>query len=112
MAWLVTEDRVLASLEVADSVGDRVKGLLGRDSIEGALLLRPAKGVHTLGLKFPIDVAFCRSHDDGYEVVEIVTLSQHRVSRPRLRASVIVEAEAGSFERWNVRPGDIIDIRD
>jgi len=112
MAWLITEDRVLASLEVADSVSDRVKGLLGRESIDGALLLRPAKGVHTLGLKFPIDVAFCRKHDDGYEIVDIVTLGKHRVSRPRLRASVIVEAEAGSFERWNVRPGDIIDVRD
>ena len=36
-----------------------VAGLLGRDGIEGALLLRPARSVHTLGMRFAIDVAFC-----------------------------------------------------
>lgn len=112
MAWLVTEDRVLASLEVAESAGDRLKGLLGRESIEGALLLRPAKSVHTIGLKFPIDVAFCRSCEEGYEIVDIVTMSQHRLGRPRLKASMIIEAEAGSFERWRIGVGDFIDVKD
>jgi len=43
MPWLVADGRVLASVEIADGVRARAKGLVGRDSIDGALLLRPAR---------------------------------------------------------------------
>ena len=33
-AWLVAEDRVVASLEVADTRAARRRGLLGRDGID------------------------------------------------------------------------------
>ncbi|RPI09277.1 MAG: DUF192 domain-containing protein, partial [Actinobacteria bacterium] len=58
MAWLVRGGEVLASLEVADTRATRRKGMLGRDGIDGALLLVPARSVHTLGMRFDIDVAF------------------------------------------------------
>ena len=58
MAWLVRGGEVLASLEVADTRAMCRKGLLGRDGIDGALLLVPARSVHTLGMRFDIDVAF------------------------------------------------------
>ena len=53
------DGQVLASLAVADTWWLRTRGLLGRDGVDGALLLRPARSVHTLGMRFPIDVAFC-----------------------------------------------------
>ena len=71
MAWLVHDGTVLASVERADSVKSRTKGLLGRDEIDGALLLRGTKSVHTIGMRFPIDVAFC---DDEMRVLRIVTM--------------------------------------
>ena len=58
MGWLLREGEVLASLEVADTRPARRRGLLGRDSIDGALLLVPARSVHTIGMRFPIDVAW------------------------------------------------------
>ena len=58
MPWLLRDGEVLASLEVADDRRSRRKGLLGRDGIEGALLLVPARSVHTIGMRFPIDVAW------------------------------------------------------
>ena len=36
MAWLMTEARVLASIDVANSHSAKAKGLLGRDDIDGA----------------------------------------------------------------------------
>ena len=57
MPWLVHEGRVLSSLEIAESRRDRRVGLLGRDGIDGALLLRPARSVHTLKMRFAIDIA-------------------------------------------------------
>ena len=48
VAWLVRDGEVLAALEVADVVRRaRLRGLLGRDGVDGALLLRPgAVGAH------------------------------------------------------------------
>mgnify|MGYP003346105269 CR=1 FL=1 len=52
-------DDVLAAADVAESRAARRRGLLGRDCIDGALVLRPCRSVHTLGMKVPVDVAFC-----------------------------------------------------
>jgi uncharacterized protein len=111
MAWLLREGEVLASLEVARSRRERTRGLLGRDGIEGALLLPATRSVHTVGMRFPIDVAFC--DDDGdLVVVRTVRMGRWRISRPSLRARVVIEAEAGAFARWNLRPGDRLEVKE
>ena len=107
MAWLLRDGKVLATLEVADGFQSRLKGLLGRDAVEGALLLKPASSVHTFGMRFPIDVAFC---DKDLRVLDTVCMPRHRLGRPRLRAHCVIEAEAGAFERWGLRPGDQLEI--
>src|SRR4051794_11013216 len=108
MAWLLRDGDVLASLEVADSTMARTKGLLGRDGLDGALLIRPALSVHTLGMRFPIDVAFC---DRELVVLDVVCdMQPWRFGRPRLGARSVIEAEAGSFERWKLAVGDALDI--
>ena len=107
-AWLLRDGEVLAALEVADSFASRLRGLLGRDGIEGAMLFRPAKSVHTIGMRFPIDVAFCSS---DMVVLDIRTMSPQRVGAPRLRARCVIEAEAGAFERWRLRPGDQLEVK-
>ena len=99
---------MLASLEVAESRRDRRRGLLGRDGIDGAILLRPARSVHTLGMRFPIDVAFC---DSDLRVIRVVRLPRYRVSRVVWRARAVIEAEAGAFERWKLRPGDELEVK-
>jgi hypothetical protein len=108
VAELMRDGRVVASLEVATSVRDRTRGLLGRDGIEGALLLSPASSVHTLGMRFAIDVAFC---DARMRVLDAVTMRPNRIGRPRLRSRHVVEAEAGQFARWGLRRGDRLTVR-
>jgi uncharacterized membrane protein (UPF0127 family) len=109
MAWLLREGEVLASLEVARSRKDRMRGLLGRDGIEGALLIEPCRSVHTLGMRFPIDVAFC---DAELVVLRVVRMPRHRLSWPVWRAGAVIEAEAGSFARWELRPGDQLEVKE
>lgn len=108
MTWLVRGDDVLASLDVADSFATRFKGLLGRDGIEGALLIKPAMSVHTLGMKFAIDVAFC---DGNLAVLDAITMRPNRMSLPRPKARCVIEAEAGAFERWHLCRGDVLEIK-
>jgi hypothetical protein len=123
VAWLLREGEVLAAIDVATSRSARRRGLLGRDGIDGALLLRPAHSVHTLAMRFPIDVAYCAPHQPrpdavavadlvaSLTVLETVCMGRFRVGRPRLRASCVIEAEAGAFDRWGLRSGDLLEVR-
>lgn len=108
MAWLVRDGEVLATVEVASTFGGRLRGLLGRDGVEGALLIEPARSVHTIGMRFPIDVAYL---DATMTVVETRCMRTWRPGRPRLRARCVLEAEAGAFERWRLQPGDHLEIK-
>jgi uncharacterized membrane protein (UPF0127 family) len=108
LPWLVRDDEVVASVEIAARRRDRTRGLLGRSGIDGALLLRPARSVHTFGMRFPIDVAYL---DGELRVLRTVTVRANRLPRPEWRARAVVEAEAGAFERWNLRRGDRLVVR-
>lgn len=109
MPWLLRDGDVLASLEVADSARVRARGLMGRESFDGAILLKPALQIHTVGMRFPLDVAFC---DRDLRVVDVVLgMKPNRFSKPRFAARSVIEAEAGMFERWGLRVGDALEIR-
>lgn len=108
MPWLVTDDdRVLASAEIADTRAARRNGLLRRDGIDGAIVLRPCRWVHTIGMRFPIDVAFL---DPDGVVIKTMQIHRNRMGIPVWRARTVIEAEAGAFARWGLRVGDVVEI--
>jgi uncharacterized membrane protein (UPF0127 family) len=108
MTGLYLDGSYLAEVEVADTKVARTRGLLGRPNFDGALLLTPALAVHTLGMSFPIDVAYL-SKDSV--VLAVRTMTPTRVGRPRLRARAVLEAQAGAFERWGIRRGVVLEAR-
>ena len=99
----------MSSLRVADSLSARTRGQVGRDGLEEAILLRPARSAHTLGMRFPIDVAHL---DDDLTVLRTTRMDGLRVGRPVRRARAVLEAEAGSFERWGLAVGDVLEVRE
>ncbi len=114
MSWLVrrvasavpgVDDEVLAAVEIVQTRAERRRGLLGRDGIDGALVLRPCRQVHTFRMRFPIDVVWCSA--DG-RVLRIATLQPGRVSRPVLRARFVIEAAAGAADRWRLEVGNTV----
>lgn len=109
MAWLLRDGQVLASLDIADSLLARSKALLGRPRYEGAMLLRGSRGVHSIGMRFPLDVAFL---DADLVVIGIVTLRPFALTLPRLRARSVLEAEMGAFERWGLKRGDQLELEE
>ena len=110
MAWLLRDGEVLAALEIAQSRKSRRKGLLGREGVDGALLLPAARmGMHSLGMRFALDVAFC---DSDMTVRRILCLKPLRMTRPSPRAPRVLEAEAGAFDRWKLRVGDQLEIKE
>lgn len=109
VAWLVSEARVLASAEVAEDGPAKRRGLLGRDGVEGAFVITSCRWVHTMGMRFPLDVAFV---DREGTVVKTVRMSRHRLGRPVRGADWVIEAQAGAFDRWDLREGDVVELRD
>ena len=107
--WLVRDGEVLATAELASTRRERARGLLGRRGYEGALLFRKVRQVHTVGMRFTIDVAFC---DGEGRVLRTVTLRPWRISRVVWRSALVIEAEAGAFERWSLRVGDHVVVKD
>jgi uncharacterized protein len=108
VAWLVNDGIVMASAEVADSHRARRRGLLGRDSFEGALVIERCRWVHTIGMRFPIDVAFVNSEG---AIIKTSRMARHRIGTPVWEARIVIEAEAGAFERWGLHVGDVIELR-
>ncbi len=108
-AWLLRDGEVVAALEVTESHEERMVGLLDRDGIEGAILIRPARSVHSVGMRFLIDVAFCTK---DLVVVRTIRLRPGRMTRPCLKGGVVIEAESGAFDRWNLQVGDALEIRE
>ncbi|MFB7928761.1 DUF192 domain-containing protein [Streptomyces sp. NPDC056039] len=98
---------VRVPLEIATSYRARTKGLLGRDSIEGAILLSHANSVHTFRMRMPIDVAYLDRH---LRVIAVRTMRPGRLGMPRQRARHVLEAGAGVMGEWGVRKGARVEV--
>lgn len=105
--WLLREGQVLAAADIADGLADRSKGLAGRLSYDGALILTPPSPVHSIGVRFKVAVAFL---DRDLRVMDAVVLAPWRLARPRLGCRAVLEASAGSFERWHLSVGDALEV--
>lgn len=102
--WLATKIRK------ADTFLTRLLGLLPRHRLapEEALWLVPGKAVHTVGMKFPIDVIFI---DRYKKVVAIVpSMAPNRATRFYLGAHSILELPKGTIAKSCTQPGDRLDI--
>ena len=106
--WLLRDGQVLATAEVAASLAARTRGLLGHSSYDGALLLEHTRSVHTLGMRFALDVAFL---DRDLVVRDTLYMAPWRMAMPRRRCRKVLEAQAGAFERWGLRTGDRLELR-
>ncbi|CAL9578861.1 DUF192 domain-containing protein [Streptomyces sp. enrichment culture] len=99
--------RVRVPLEIAGSYRARTRGLLGRDAVDGVMLLSPANSVHTFRMRMPIDVAYL---DRRFTVIAVRTMRPGRLGLPRLRSRHVLEAEAGAMAGWGVRVGVRVEV--
>jgi len=113
-AYNQTRQTYLArELQVADTHRSRFVGLLAtrRDEFVSGkgLWIVPCRGVHTLGMRFPIDVIYL---DAARAVVHVEeNLVPWRLAPVRLRAASVVELPTSTIRQTNTRVGDVIDIR-
>lgn len=97
----------VAPVEQALTARARRRGLLGRDGLDGALWLQPCGQVHSFRMRFPLDVAHL---DRSGTVLRVLALPPGRLGPLVWRGRAVVEAEAGRFADWGVRPGSRLAV--
>ncbi|WP_370414660.1 DUF192 domain-containing protein [Streptomyces fradiae] len=105
--WLGTPDGGRVPVEIAATHKSRRRGLLGRDGIDGALLITPTNSIHTFGMRFTLDIAYL---DRSFTVLDVVTMRPGRLGMPRLRGRHVLEAEGGTMAGWGLRPGAVVTV--
>lgn len=106
------ETFVATEAAVADDYFRRLIGLLGKTSswakLGRGLWIVPSRGVHSIGMLFPIDLVFL-SKDK-----KVVHVEEHfrpfRVSRVSLRTASVLELPTHTIYRSGTKVGDTLEI--
>ena len=105
-----TRGRVLADrADIADTSAKRRKGLLKHKSLERGegLWIAPCEGVHTFGMKFPIDVLFLSRKK---QVLKTRPAMVKRRIAFSLRAYSVLELPAGTLAETGTVAGDQLEF--
>ena len=106
----VARGSVLADqADVADTSRTRRVGLLKHDSLPtgGGLWITPCEGIHTFGMKFPIDGVFL---DRTKRILKIrADMGPRRISLC-LRAHSVLELPSGTARASQSLPGDQLEF--
>lgn len=106
------ETFVATEATLADSYLSRLIGLLGKTrrwaQLGRGLWIVPSRGVHTIGMLFPIDLVFLSKEKEVIHVEEHVR--PFRISRVSLKASSVLELPPHTIYRSGTRIGDRLEI--
>jgi uncharacterized protein len=108
-----TRSQYLATrLSVADTHWSRLRGLMGKTvsdfQQESGLWIVPCRGVHTLGMRFPIDVIYM---DRDRVVVHLEpALPPWHFAPVRLKAASVLELPENTIRSTGTTIGDQLEI--
>ena len=105
---MVNGTRVIASVNIASARVDKRRGLKAFEDASIPLVIQSCNWVHSIGMKFPIDVVYL---DENDVIIDIAPLKQNRIALPRRRAVRVVETAPGAFRHWGLTMGDRIEFR-
>ena len=93
------------ALWTAHTRRERNIGLLGTDSIDGALWITRCNWVHCFRMRHTIDVVYVGRRG---KVVAVTTMPPNRMGMPRPLATAVVEMRQGDASRLGIRRGSIL----
>lgn len=100
-------DGVFVDVREAKSLKERVVGLIGKPEAHG-ILLRTRFGIHTFGLRYPIDVAVL---DHKNEIVKIKkSLKPHKFFFWSPSYNKVLELPEGAIEKNGLTLGTTVKI--
>ncbi len=106
------ETFVATEAVVADNYFRRLVGLLGKTKrwakLGRGLWIIPSRGVHSIGMLFPIDLVFLNRDK------RVVHVEEHfrpfRISKVSLKATSVLELPAHTIYRTGTQVGDTLEI--
>ena len=111
-AVVTTEGAMLfARAERTEGLREKLRGLLGRDglAIDESLWIDRCDSVHTLAMRFPIDLAYLDRAGEIRKTVEHLRPGRFSAC---FRAAATLEMPAGSIGRLGLRRGDCVAFRE
>jgi len=106
------ETFVATEATIADSYFPRLIGLLGKTKRWArhgkGLWIIPSRGVHTIGMLFPIDLIFLSKDKEVVHVEEYVR--PFRISSVSLKATSVLELPPHAIYRSRTQVGDQLEI--
>ncbi len=98
---------ITLSVKRTKNLKEKVQGLIGKDK-PYALMIQTRFGIHTFGLKFPIDVLIL---DKNNRVMKIKkSLKPNRIFLWNPMYEKILELPIGTIEKKNIKLKDAIDF--
>jgi uncharacterized membrane protein (UPF0127 family) len=95
---------------LANTSPTRFLGLMGRKALEpgSGILIRPSSGVHTMFMRFAIDVV---GLDRQLRVVKLwPCLRPWRLTSINLKVQSVLELAAGQIQQCGIEPGDQLAV--
>jgi uncharacterized membrane protein (UPF0127 family) len=103
---VIGEKVIVDNLIIAESILSRMVGLLGRSGLErtSAMLLKPCSSIHTVGMRFSLDLIFL---DKNNLIIRTVCgVAPNRFVLGGFGAKSVVEIEAGHIDVCELQVGD------
>lgn len=104
-------------IEVASTYWTRLRGMLWRHVLPPGLLLLPGGSVHGVGMTVSLDVALLAPVGERsdpvagpYRVVRTAVLRPFGLVGSARGVRAVLEAPAGSFERWGLEGGSVVSF--
>ena len=97
--------------QIAASLGQRMKGLLGRSGLaaDQALVLKPCSSIHPFFMRFAIDALFL---DKNMSIIRVIqNIPPNRLSPVIWASQMAIELPAGKISQTNTQSDDIIAIK-
>lgn len=106
------ETFIATEVKVADSYFSRLLGLLGKTKrwaqLGKGLWIVPSRGVHTIGMLFPIDLVFLSKEKKVVHIEEHVR--PFRISKVSLKAVSVLELPPHAIYRSGTQVGDQLEM--
>lgn len=107
-----TDNRcVVPQARYAASTWERMRGLLGRPPLQSGegMLIDPCPSVHTIGMAYPLDLAFL---DASSRVVKMVAALPPWRMAACAGARATLELPSGTLAEHRIALGDVLEWRD
>lgn len=100
--------QLIPTVWLAETAPERMQGLLGRPQLssEEAMLIRPCRLIHTVGMQYALDIVFL---DASNRIRKLTRSLKPRRMAGCVMASQTLELRAGMLDRLNLALGDQIE---